>query len=141
MVPALPVLLALQLAGEVPAWLPGASAQTLASLAPKSVTTPVAMGIAERLGGLPSLTAALVAGTGIWEAVSARWLFARLRIDDPVVRGFALGVTAHGIGTARAFQVNPQMGAFAGLAMGLAALFNALVLPWVMGPLLDALAR
>lgn len=114
----------------------GASAQTLASLAPKSVTTPVAMGIAERLGGLPSLTAVLVVTTGIWGAATARWLFDHLGVHDPVVRGFALGVAAHGIGTARAFQVSTVMGAFAGLAMGLAALFNALVLPWAVGWLL-----
>ncbi|MCX7663230.1 MAG: LrgB family protein [Tepidimonas fonticaldi] len=122
-------------------WLLGASPQTLASLAPKSVTTPVAMGIAERLGGLPSLTAVLVVVTGIWGAATARWLFDRLGIADPMVRGFALGVTAHGIGTARAFQVSPTMGAFAGLAMGLAALFNALALPWLMQGLLALLAR
>lgn len=122
-------------------WLLGASPQTLASLAPKSVTTPVAMGIAERLGGLPSLTAVLVVVTGILGAATARWLFERLDIADPLVRGFALGVTAHGIGTARAFQVSPTMGAFAGLAMGLAALFNALALPWLMQGLLALLAR
>lgn len=121
-------------------WLLGASPQTMASLAPKSVTTPVAMGIAEQLGGLPSLTAVLVVSTGIWGAATARWLFDRLGIRDPVVRGFALGVTAHGIGTARAFQVSPTMGAFAGLAMGLAALLNALVLPWLLGALLAVLA-
>jgi predicted murein hydrolase (TIGR00659 family) len=117
-------------------WSLGASPQTLVSLAPKSVTTPVAMGIAEQLGGLPSLTAVLVVTTGIWGAATGRWLFDRLGIRDPVVRGFALGVAAHGIGTARAFQVNPTMGAFAGLAMGLAALFNALALPWLMALLL-----
>jgi putative effector of murein hydrolase len=102
-------------------WSLGASPQTLASLAPKSVT------------------AVLVVTTGIWGAATGRWLFDRLGIRDPVVRGFALGVAAHGIGTARAFQVNPTMGAFAGLAMGLAALFNALALPWLMALLLAVL--
>lgn len=114
----------------------GASRATLASLAPKSVTTPVAMGIAEQLGGLPSLTAVLVVSTGIVGAATGRFLFDAMRIRDPSVRGFALGTAAHGIGTARAFQVSEEMGAFAGLAMGLAALFSALVLPWVIGPLL-----
>ncbi len=119
------------------AWALGASKTTLASLVPKSVTTPVAMGISEQLGGLPSLTAVLVVTTGIVGAASARWWFDRLRIaDDPMVRGLALGVAAHGIGTARAFQLSNDMGAFAGLAMGLTALFSALVLPWLVGPLL-----
>lgn len=120
------------------AWALGASKSTLASLIPKSVTTPVAMGISQQLGGLPSLTAVLVVTTGIVGAASARWWFTRLHIvDDPMVRGLALGVAAHGIGTARAFQINEETGAFAGLAMGLTALFSALVLPWLMGPLLD----
>lgn len=118
------------------AWALGASRKTLASLAPKSVTTPVAMGIAEKLGGLPSLTAVLVVSTGIVGAATARFLFDAMRIRDPIVRGFALGVTAHGIGTARAFRVSEEMGAFAGLAMGLAALFSAVTLPWVVGPVL-----
>lgn len=115
----------------------GASQATLASLAPKSVTTPVAMGIAEQLGGLPSLTAVLVVSTGIVGAATARFLFDALRVTDPSVRGFALGVAAHGIGTARAFQVSEEMGAFAGLAMGLTALVSALLMPWLVWPLLQ----
>jgi predicted murein hydrolase (TIGR00659 family) len=117
-------------------WLLGASKATLASLAPKSVTTPVAMGIAEQIGGLPSLTAVLVVSTGILGAATARYLFDALRITDPAVRGFALGTAAHGIGTARAFQVSEEMGAFAGLAMGLSALFSAVALPVLAGALL-----
>ena len=117
-------------------WAMGASKTTLASLAPKSVTAPVAMGIAEKIGGLPSLTAVLVVCTGILGAASGRWLFDLLRIQDPTVRGFALGTAAHGIGTARAFQVSEESGAFAGLAMGLAALFSAVILPLVAGWLL-----
>jgi predicted murein hydrolase (TIGR00659 family) len=110
-------------------WLLGASRETLLSLAPKSVTTPIAMGIAEKLGGLPSLTAVLVVTTGILGAVLARGTLNLLRIDDHAVRGFAVGVAAHGIGTARAFQVSETMGAFAGLAMGLNGLLTAFLFP------------
>lgn len=117
-------------------WALGASRATLASLAPKSVTSPVAMGIAEKIGGIPSLTAVLVAATGIIGAASARSLFNVMHISDPTVRGFALGTAAHGIGTARAFQVSDEMGAFAGLAMGLSALFSAVALPLLGGLLL-----
>lgn len=117
-------------------WALGASRATLASLAPKSVTSPVAMGIAEKIGGIPSLTAVLVAATGIIGAASARSLFNAMRIHDPTVRGFALGTAAHGIGTARAFQVSDEMGGFAGLAMGLSALFSAVALPLLGGLLL-----
>ena len=120
-------------------WALGASKATIASLAPKSVTTPVAMGIAEKMGGLPSLTAVLVVCTGVLRAATGRLLFDALRIQHPEVRGFALGTAAHGIGTARAFQVSEEMGAFAGLAMGLSALFSALVLPWAAGAMLRLL--
>ncbi|MDH4172812.1 MAG: LrgB family protein [Betaproteobacteria bacterium] len=110
-------------------WLLGASRETLLSLAPKSATAPIAMGVAEKLGGLPSLTAVLVVTTGILGAVLARGTLNLLRIDDHAVRGFAVGVAAHGIGTARAFQVSEKMGAFAGLAMGLNGMLTAFLFP------------
>ncbi|HRP96395.1 MAG TPA: LrgB family protein [Rhodocyclaceae bacterium] len=109
----------------------GASRESMMSLAPKSVTTPIAMGIAEGLGGLASLTAVLVIITGILGAVCARFIYQALRIDDHAVRGFAIGLASHGIGTARAFQVSEQAGVFAALAMGLNALVTALTLPWI----------
>lgn len=111
------------------AWALGASERTLLSLAPKSVTTPIAMGIAERLGGLPSLTAVLVILTGILGAMLATVTLNLLRIRDWSARGLAIGVAAHGIGTARAIQVNEVAGAFAGLAMGLNGLATAVLLP------------
>jgi predicted murein hydrolase (TIGR00659 family) len=110
----------------------GASEASLLSLAPKSVTTPIAMGIAERIGGLPSLTAVLVITTGILGAVSARFIYQAIGIADHAVRGFAIGVASHGIGTARAFQVSEQAGAFSGLAMGLNALVTALLVPLLL---------
>lgn len=113
----------------------GASEASLLSLAPKSVTTPIAMGIAERIGGLPSLTAVLVISTGILGAIGARFIYQALGIADHAVRGFAIGVASHGIGTARAFQVSEQAGAFSGLAMGLNALLTALLVPLLI-PLL-----
>ncbi len=117
--------------------LMGASVATQLSLAPKSVTTPIAMGIAERIGGLPSLTAVLVITTGILGAVAGRYLFDALGVRDPAIRGFAIGVASHGIGTARAFQVSEQSGAFAALAMGLNGALTALLLPffasWLSG--------
>jgi predicted murein hydrolase (TIGR00659 family) len=111
------------------AWALGASSTTLVSLAPKSVTTPIAMGIAEKLGGLPSLTAVLVVSTGIIGAVTAKYVLDALRIRDWAVRGFATGLAAHGIGTARAFQVSEEAGAFAGLAMGLNGLATSALFP------------
>lgn len=110
----------------------GASPQALFSLAPKSATAPVAMGISERIGGLPSLTAVLVVATGIIGAVTGTKLLSLLRIRDDSVKGVAMGLTAHGIGTARAFQVSREMGAFSGLAMALSAFTTALILPWLV---------
>lgn len=110
----------------------GASLQTQLSLAPKSVTAPVAMGISEQIGGLPSLTAVLVVVTGIIGAVIGTKLFELMRIKDDSVKGIAMGITAHGIGTARAFQVSSEMGAFSGLAMALSAFATAVILPWLL---------
>jgi predicted murein hydrolase (TIGR00659 family) len=111
----------------------GVTGEALASLAPKSATAPVAIGISESLGGSPTLTAVLVILTGIIGAVVATPLLNLLGLKDWRARGFAVGVAAHGIGTARAFQVNPTAGAFAGLGMGLNAVVTALIAPWVLG--------
>lgn len=110
----------------------GGSELLAVSAAPKSATTPIAMAVAERLGGMSAVTAALVVGTGVFGAVVARALFNWMGIGSPRVRGFALGVASHGIGTARAFQVSPEMGAFAGLGMGLNAILTALLAPWLV---------
>lgn len=112
---------------EGPVWL---------SLAPKSTTAPVAIGISEQLGGLPTLTAALVILTGIIGAVIVTPLMRLMRIRDWRARGFAVGVAAHGIGTARAFQVNDTAGAFAGIGMGLNAMLTAIIAPYVVSLLL-----
>jgi putative effector of murein hydrolase len=112
-----------------------ASLPTQLSLAPKSVTTPIAMGIAESIGGIPSLTAVLVIATGILGAVAGRYVFNFLRINDPAIRGFAIGIASHGIGTARAFQISEQSGAFAALAMGLNGALTALLLPYLLSRL------
>lgn len=117
------------------AWLLGASPATVLSLAPKSVTTPIGMAVAERIGGLPSLTAVLVILTGILGAIAARDLYRLLGIRDPAAQGLAMGVAAHGIGTARAFQMGEQIGAFSALAMGINGALTALVLPYA-APLL-----
>lgn len=107
----------------------GAPRATLASLAPKSVTTPIAMGVAEELGGIPTLAAVLVITTGILGAILVTPLMNALKIRDYAARGFAVGVASHGIGTARAFQVDGLAGTFAGLAMGLNGILTAILVP------------
>lgn len=135
----LPILAAL-LAGSTTAVLSalgvayalGIRGETLISLAPKSATAPVALGISEALGGSPTLTAVLVILTGIIGAIVATPLLNLLGLRDWRARGLAVGVAAHGIGTARALQVHPLAGAFAGLGMGLNAVLTAFLAPAIL---------
>lgn len=110
-------------------WILGASEATLMALAPKSATIPIALPMAERYGATASLAAVAVAITGIAGAMLAPLLLRLLRSTDPAEQGFALGLTAHAIGTARALQIHPTMGAFAALAMGLNGVATALLMP------------
>lgn len=119
----------------VAGWL-GAGRETLIALAPKSTTAPVAIGIAEALGGSPTLTAVLVIATGLIGAIVATPLLDALGLRDWRARGLAVGVAAHGIGTARALQVHPEAGAFAGLGMGLNAVLTALLAPLALALML-----
>ncbi|MDD2843331.1 MAG: LrgB family protein [Rhodoferax sp.] len=134
-------LLAAALAGGVAAsgsalllgWLVDLPQDVVLSLAPKSVTAPVAMGIADKIGGIPALAAVFAVVTGMVGALSGKALFGLLNIPTDangwMARGFALGTAAHGIGAARAMQVNPDAGAFAGLALGLQVVLAALLIP------------
>ncbi|MDM0121093.1 MULTISPECIES: LrgB family protein [Variovorax] len=116
-------------------WAVGLPHDVVMSLAPKSVTAPVAMGIAEKIGGIPALSAVFAVLTGLIGALSGKYLFDALRIRTTHAgwraRGFALGTAAHGIGAARALQVNADAGAYAGLALGLQVVLAALLLPLV----------
>lgn len=107
----------------------GIPRDVIVSLAPKSVTTGVAMGIAQTLGGDPTLAAVIVMLTGMTGGILVTPLMNVLRIRDMRARGFAAGLAAHGVGTARAFQVNEVAGAFAGIALGLNAFLTAILAP------------
>jgi len=113
-------------------WL-GASPATQLSLAPKSVTTPIAMAISDHIGGEPALTAVLVILTGVFGAVAGSGILNLGRVRAPAARGLALGTAAHAFGTTRALQEGETQGAFAGLAIGLAGLVTALLTPAVIG--------
>jgi predicted murein hydrolase (TIGR00659 family) len=111
------------------AWAFGGGPALAASLAPRAVTAPVAMGVAEALGGLPGLTAVIVICCGVTGAALGPLVLNLLGVRDMRARGLALGTASHGIGTARALSVSAEAGAFAALAMGLNALGTALLLP------------
>ncbi|WP_417806243.1 LrgB family protein [Thioclava sp.] len=110
----------------------GAGPVLMASLAPKSVTAPVAIGISQQLGGEPSLTAALVIITGMLGAIVVTPMLDALGFRDWRARGLAVGVAAHGIGTARAFQVHETAGAFASIGMGMNAVLTAFLAPVIL---------
>ncbi|MDO8319107.1 LrgB family protein [Rhodoferax sp.] len=118
-------------------WLVDLPQDVVLSLAPKSVTAPVAMGIADKIGGIPALAAVFAVVTGMVGALSGKALFGLLKIPTDgngwMARGFSLGTAAHGIGAARAMQVNPDAGAFAGLALGLQVILAALLIPMLFG--------
>jgi predicted murein hydrolase (TIGR00659 family) len=117
------------------AWALGAPPEILGSLAPKSSTAPIAMALAESVGGVPALAAVFAVLTGILGSVIVTPLMNAMGITDYAARGFAVGVASHGMGTARAFQVSEEAGTFAGIAMGLNGALTALVflvMPWLI---------
>lgn len=114
-------------------WAVGLPTDVLLSLVPKSVTAPVAMGIADKIGGIPALAAVFAVITGMVGALSSKVLLDRLKISTTplgwMARGFGLGTAAHGIGAAHALQVNSDAGAYAGLALGLQVVLASLLIP------------
>ncbi|WP_028028915.1 LrgB family protein [Gemmobacter nectariphilus] len=116
----------------------GVDRVVLLSMVPKSATAAVALGVSEQIGGSPTLTAVLVIVTGAMGAIVATPLLNALQMRDWRARGFAVGVAAHGIGAARAFQVHETAGAFAAIGMGLSAILTALLAPVLAGWLVPA---
>ena len=102
---------------------------TMRSLLPRSVTAPIAMGISELIGGVPSLTAIITVVTGIIGAALGTFILDLARIKNMSARGFAFGLSSHGIGTARAMSRNKTAGVFSAVAMGLSGIVTALLLP------------
>lgn len=110
----------------------GGSDQLALTMAPKSATTPIAIALAESSGGLPALTAVLTVLTGVLGAVAAPRVLTLMGVHDQRVRGFAIGMSSHGIGTSRAYHESPLAGAFSGLALALNALATAVALPLLL---------
>jgi len=109
------------------------STQILAvTLAPKSVTTPIAMAISERFGGIPSMTAVVVIAIGIVGGIAGPWILRVLKVDSKIAIGLALGASAHGLGTARAMELGAVEGAISGLAIGIMGLMTALIAPFFL---------
>ncbi len=110
----------------------GSSNMLAVTLAPKSVTTPIAMAISERFGGIPSLTAVVVVAIGIIGGIAGPWVLRVLKVDSKIAIGLALGASAHGLGTARAMELGAIEGAIGGLAIGIMGLMTALIAPFFL---------
>jgi predicted murein hydrolase (TIGR00659 family) len=113
----------------------GGSRAVVLTLAPRSVTTPIAIGIAERIGGIPPLAATLVIATGVIGAVVGPAILRRAGVRSPTAFGLAMGASAHGAGTARAIEEGEVEGATSGLAIGLMGVATAVLAPIVLAVL------
>ncbi len=122
--------------GMALAWAFGADEMILMTLAPKSVTSPIAMLVAEQIGGVVALAAVFVMITGVLGAILGPELLRRFGVQHPAARGIALGLTAHAVGTAQALQESDECGAFAALAMSLMGVMTAVLLPLAVALLL-----
>jgi membrane protein len=107
----------------------GADQTLIASLAPKSVTTPIAMALSESNGGIPALTAVVVVVAGVMGSIIAPPIMNWLGIKSPIAKGIALGASSHGVGTATAIQMGAIEGALSGLAIGIMGTITSLLLP------------
>lgn len=135
-----PVSIALLVGGTVTValtlWLAtllGAGQEMLMTLVPKSVTSPIAIVLAEEMGGIPALTAVFVMITGVLGAVMGPLLLDLTGVSSPAARGLALGLSAHAVGTSQALQESQEAGGFSALAMSLAGVVTAIALPLLVG--------
>ncbi|MCD6139478.1 MAG: CidB/LrgB family autolysis modulator [Thermococcus sp.] len=110
----------------------GGTSEVLLSIAPKSITTAIAIGVSEKIGGIPPLTAVLVILTGILGNAVGIEILNISKVKDKVARGLAMGVTSHGLGTARIILDDELSGAVSGLAMALNGIFTSLILPYLI---------
>lgn len=135
----LPILVA-ELAGciagivsvVVVAELFGASRDVIVSLAPKSVTTPIAMEVAQTMNGIPALTAAVVVCTGIFGGMAGFRLMRITKVKSPIAQGLSIGTAAHAVGTSSAMDVGYRYGAFSSLGLTLNGLFTAMLSPFIL---------
>ena len=108
----------------------GADHMLITSLAPKSVTTPIAISLSEKNGGVPALTTAFVVICGIFGGMVGPIILRRMGIKSKIAKGLAMGSSAHALGTARAMEMGALEGAISGLAIGIMGIMTALLIPF-----------
>lgn len=112
--------------------LMGASQEVILSLAPKSVTTPIAMEVTKAIGGIPALTAAVVVAVGLLGAIFGFKVLRLFKVDSPIAQGLSMGTAAHAVGTSTAMDVSRKQGAYASLGLTLNGIFTALLTPTIL---------
>ncbi len=112
-------------------YLLGGGEVLAATMSPKSVTTPIAISLSQKAGGIPSLTAVVVVITGVFGGLISPPLFKLLHINNPIAKGLALGTSSHGMGASTAIQLGAVEGALAGMAIGIMGFFTSLLIPFV----------
>ena len=110
----------------------GATPDVICSLAPKSVTTPIAMEVSNTTGGIPSLTAAVVVMVGLFGAVFGFKILTLGRVKSPIAQGLSMGTASHAIGTSAAMEVSRKYGAYASLGLTLNGILTALLTPAIL---------
>ena len=110
----------------------GATKEVVLSLASKSVTTPIAMEITSTIGGIPSLTAAVVVCTGIFGGMAGFKMMKMSRVKSPIAQGLSMGTAAHAVGTSAAMDFGYRYGAFSSLGLTINGLFTALLTPIIL---------
>ncbi|MGR5461884.1 CidB/LrgB family autolysis modulator [Photobacterium damselae] len=115
-------------------WM-GADAQLAASILPKSITTPLAMAASQQIGGIPSITAAMVILVGIFGAVLGYPIMKLLKIEHPLAKGLSMGTVSHALGTAKAAEEDYQEGAFSSLALVICGIMTTILAP-ILFPIL-----
>ena len=108
------------------------STELTASVLPKSITTAIAIGLSEEIGGMPAVTVACVVITGIFGACTASAMFKLFKIEEPVAQGLATGASAHAIGTSRALEIGEVQGAMSSLAIVVTGIMTVILAPIVM---------
>lgn len=110
----------------------GASPEVIMSLAPKSVTTPIAMEVSDAVGGIPSLTAAVVIVVGLFGAICGFKVLQVGHVGSPIAQGLSMGTASHAVGTSRAMEVSGKYGAYASLGLTLNGILTALLTPTIL---------
>lgn len=110
----------------------GAPREIIYSLAPKSVTTPIAIEVSKTIGGIPALTASVVIVVGIFGAIFGYSIMKLTKVKNPIAQSLSMGNAAHAVGTARSMQISPNFGAMSSIGLIVNGIFTAILSPYIL---------